>query len=102
MFEAFMNGKDEEIKKQQQLHLHQKGEELNNRECHVNKSEEETRLREKKEGEHKRAMRSCVENKRVHFNCKRIWDKREETSCGVQGARDLGERDQSAKSSKAC
>ena len=27
-----------------------------------------------------------MENKRVHFNGKRIWDKREETSCGVQGA----------------
>ena len=62
VFEAFMNGKDEEIKKQQ-LQIHQKGEELNNRECNVNKSEVETRLREKKEEEHKRAMRSCVENK---------------------------------------
>jgi len=52
VFEAFMNGKDEELKKQQ-LHIHQKGEKLKNRECNLNKLEVETRLREKKEREHR-------------------------------------------------
>jgi len=46
------NGKDGEIKKQQ-LHAQQKEKELQIGECNLHKSEEETRLRERKDGFYK-------------------------------------------------
>ena len=53
--EAFMNGKDEEIKKRQ-FHMHQKGKELKDGECRLLKLDEETRLRER---EHQEERKQC-------------------------------------------